>query len=93
MKNDLDIPFSLPDPKPAAMLELAIHAIGYILINYKSTLEIWSIVRCKFSCRCDISFTNLLLGLKVLVYFKVIITRLYQSPVYGSIKRNICDCE
>ena len=34
MKKDLDIPFSLPDPKPAAMLELAIHAIGYILINY-----------------------------------------------------------
>ena len=34
MKNDLGIPFSLPHPKPAAMLELAIHAIGFILINY-----------------------------------------------------------
>ena len=34
MKNDLGIPFSLPDPKPVAMLELAIHAIGFILINY-----------------------------------------------------------
>ena len=34
MKNDLGIPFSLPHPKPDAMLELAIHAIGFILINY-----------------------------------------------------------
>ena len=34
MKNDLGIPFALPHPKPDAMLELAIHAIGFILINY-----------------------------------------------------------